>query len=386
MLNFTLATKVLAIAIITTAFACSKKDINEPQPPTEKGDFKVQINNTVTKATTTDPGSEAEKEITNLYLFLYDNADGDDAACVLMHEFSTQELVATGGPAAVFSLPESEDLTETYKIYAVANMATVLTGTWTDESSTWPSKSVLLDLTVDDLTEYNKANYSEAHTLNVSTVKPNDLGFLMSGTAADATPSPDADTPTIVDVTLERAACKFIVKASITQKFIDTYQAPFKSTIKVVSVTMEKLYSKSHVISKGTDLGTHVSANVITQNVGEHSPLTAVDQTVPIALMYSFENGVVSSTDKTKKPTITINVMYDFDGPGDEPAIPLTYDEIVIVGDLKLNVPGDEGKLSRNSIYTINVQIGGLSKREIVATITVDPWSLAGDQDVVFGD
>ena len=118
MLNFTHVTKLLAIAIIMTASACSKKDINEPQQPAEKGHFSVQINNPVTK---TLLGSTAENLTSNIYLFLYNASAGETAPCIVMQAFKPFEIA---NKKIVFSLPDSElTVAEKYTIYAMANLS-----------------------------------------------------------------------------------------------------------------------------------------------------------------------------------------------------------------------------------------------------------------------
>lgn len=380
MLNFTHATKVLAIAIIMSAFACSKKDINEPQLPSEKGHFSVQINNAKTKAE--DPFLTKEKTITNLYLFLYDasvlETEIVSAPCIVMHPYTAEEREATGGPTAVFSLPKTADLTATYKIYAVANT----TQEWTEENK--PTRKELEDAFAEDLLgEYNKGTYAEAIANNG--ILPNELGFLMSGVATDRTPSTDNNVPTVVSIPLKRAACKIKVNANITQTFFLNYGYKYGSTIRVTDVIMSNLYAKSHIISKTTVPDTYKSANDIPQTVTGHPSLNVVDTKVPIALMYSFENGITAQTEEASKPTIKVKVMYDFDGPGPQGEIPLEYDAQIIEGDLNLETPGPKGKLSRNTIYTINVEISGLSAREVKATITVEDWLPTVDQNANFG-
>ena len=381
MLNFTHATKLLAIAIIMSSSACSKKDINEPQQPTLKGDFKVQINNAPTKAVVPN-GSDAERKINNLHLFLYESGSND---CALMHPFTTSELEAAGGPTAIFSLPKEDvALTTAYDIYAVAN--TTIT-TWNkDESTTWPTITDLKALHAADIAAYNTGSYAEAVDANGdSKVMPNGIGFLMSGKANEqAKPAPDKDIPTQVTIPLKRAVSKFVVNASITDAFKTNYQDKYKSTIKVKSVNLTNLPSQSLVIKETTEVISPLVLADRPQTSGDKE-LTTVGAKVPVALVYSFENGAIPTSEET--PLITIVVEYDFDGPngGNEPR-KLTYEAQIIQGDgVATTETTDDGKLSRNSQYTINVAINGLSAREIVSTITVENWILTADQDAGFG-
>ena len=388
-----------------TALSCSNKDIDDtPKPP--QGDFAVKITNPslATKAATS-AGEADERKINDLTLFLFETGT---TTCVMIYPFTDAELVRDE-KVAIFSLPKEITPAEKYDFYAIANYEHNYTMGSETIPANLPTPADLIALTVQEpvsaptthagqdtwLKYYNKATYNEITTGAGFVINPNGKGFLMSGTH-EGVKKKDTDAPRNVTIPIDRAACKFIVTAALHQDFVTNYQGPYQSTIKITDVIIENVYSSSYAFKPavGTDLATvfptakKIYTQTAMQQGGDFPLLTLKTGVAPtVALMYGFENSVATTPASGHHAKITIKAKYDFDGPaGGQDWIDVTYDPIIIKGDGAVaGADAKIGQLSRNSQYTINVQVKGLSAQQIIANITINDWNVVTDQDVEFG-
>lgn len=330
--------KLLATALVAlTLFSCSKeateKSSTNPHPE-EVSDRVVTINFGSNKSETKTffdgevAGESWEKTITSMAIYIF-KEDSEDI--VVQRKLTSTEMTAL---AVNLVIPNCEK-GKKYTFYAVANKTPLVVNT----------KSELLAVIIDSPTDYN-GSFADVTTKSVR-----NEGFVMSG-YVDATIE-DLTKTLELSISLKRVVSKVAIQASTT----DLFSATYNGAIRVDKAIIEKsatdclLIEPTPVVNRTMDQSFAQTPNISDKFFQN--------------LFYIYENATLADGNKVN---IKLETTYDADGDFNT-----TPDQQPII--YNVEIKGDnQGAISRNTYYKLNIFIDGLTGKNVNATISIADW------------
>ena len=349
--------KLTAIAVMPMLLAACTKDEVNPTPTNggKEGEIELILKNESVADGTRAFGSGTteswEKSISSAVLIVY-NASGTQ---ILRRVLTSSEVTASTSTPIKLVLP-GVDADTSCDFYVVINR------TVADNITT---ETALLAELESDIASYN-GTYA-----NVTTKAMRSGGFVMTGTATAKIVS----GTTAVAVTVKRVVAKVEVQCTMTDSFRAKYG---NGCVEVKKITLSRGAEKSYLIDQTASKYATVSSS-FTSAQDAYCDKTGASKTNAYKynnLFYINEKAAAATGSRIK---VVLDAIYDADGN-----LSTTADQVPLSYETELTGTTD-GKMLRNGSYKLNVNLDGLTGKDMTLSIAIANWEALSTQNVNVG-
>ena len=349
--------KLTAIAVMPMLLAACTKDEVNPTPTNggKEGEIELILKNESVADGTRAFGSGTteswEKSISSAVLIVY-NTSGTQ---ILRRVLTAAEVNGSTTTPIKFVLPGvSADASCDFYVVINRNIADNIT-----------TKAKLLEELESDIASYN-GTYA-----NVTTKAMRSGGFVMTGTATAKIVS----GTTAVAVTVKRVVAKVEVQCTMTDSFRAKYG---NGCVEVKKLTLSRGAEKSYLIDQTPSKYATVSST-FTSAQDAFCDKTGASKTNAYKynnLFYLNEKAAAAAGSRVK---VLIDAIYDADGN-----LSTTADQVPLSYETELTGTTD-GKMLRNGSYKLNVNLDGLTGKDMTLSIAIANWEALSTQNVNVG-
>ena len=349
--------KLVAIAtMLALVTACEKNHINPtPDNGGKEGEIELILKNESVADGTRAFGSGTteswEKSISSAVLIVY-NTSGTQ---ILRRVLTAAEVNGSTTTPIKFVLPGvSADASCDFYVVINRNIADNIT-----------TKAKLLEELESDIASYN-GTYA-----NVTTKAMRSGGFAMTGTVTAKIVS----GTTAVTVTVKRVVAKVEIQTSMTDSFRTKYG---NGCVEVKKITLSRGAEKSYLIDQTASKYATVSSS-FTSAQDAYCDKTGASKTNAYKynnLFYINEKAAAATGSRIK---VVLDAIYDADGN-----LSTTADQVPLSYETELTGTTD-GKMLRNGSYKLNVNLDGLTGKDMTLSIAIDNWEALSTQNVNVG-
>ena len=349
--------KLTAIAVMPMLLAACTKDEVNPTPTNggKEGEIELILKNESVADGTRAFGSGTteswEKSISSAVLIVY-NTSGTQ---ILRRVLTSSEVTASTSTPIKLVLP-GVDADTSCDFYVVINR------TVADNITT---ETALLAELESDIASYN-GTYA-----NVTTKAMRSGGFVMTGTATAKIVS----GTTAVAVTVKRVVAKVEVQCTMTDSFRTKYG---NGCVEVKKITLSRGAEKSYLIDQTASKYATVSSS-FTSAQDAYCDKTGASKTNAYKynnLFYINEKAAAATGSRIK---VVLDAIYDADGN-----LSTTADQVPLSYETELTGTTD-GKMLRNGSYKLNVNLDGLTGKDMTLSIAIANWEALSTQNVNVG-
>lgn len=349
--------KLVAITtMLALVTACEKNHIN-PTPANggKEGEIELILKNESVADGTRAFGSGTteswEKSISSAVLIVY-NTSGTQ---ILRRVLTAAEVNGSTTTPIKFVLPGvSADASCDFYVVINRNIADNIT-----------TKAKLLEELESDIASYN-GTYA-----NVTTKAMRSGGFAMTGTVTAKIVS----GTTAVTVTVKRVVAKVEIQTSMTDSFRTKYG---NGCVEVKKITLSRGAEKSYLIDQTASKYATVSSS-FTSAQDAYCDKTGASKTNAYKynnLFYINEKAAAATGSRIK---VVLDAIYDADGN-----LSTTADQVPLSYETELTGTTD-GKMLRNGSYKLNVNLDGLTGKDMTLSIAIANWEALSTQNVNVG-
>ena len=349
--------KLTAIAVMPMLLAACTKDEVNPTPTNggKEGEIELILKNESVADGTRAFGSGTteswEKSISSAVLIVY-NTSGTQ---ILRRVLTSSEVTASTSTPIKLVLP-GVDADTSCDFYVVINR------TVADNITT---ETALLAELESDIASYN-GTYA-----NVTTKAMRSGGFAMTGTVTAKIVS----GTTAVAVTVKRVVAKVEVQCTMTDSFRAKYG---NGCVEVKKITLSRGAEKSYLIDQTASKYATVSSS-FTSAQDAYCDKTGASKTNAYKynnLFYINEKAAAATGSRIK---VVLDAIYDADGN-----LSTTADQVPLSYETELTGTTD-GKMLRNGSYKLNVNLDGLTGKDMTLSIAIANWEALSTQNVNVG-
>ncbi|GAB0467223.1 DUF4906 domain-containing protein [Alistipes onderdonkii] len=349
--------KLTAIAVMPMLLAACTKDEVNPTPTNggKEGEIELILKNESVADGTRAFGSGTteswEKSISSAVLIVY-NTSGTQ---ILRRVLTAAEVNGSTTTPIKFVLPGvSADASCDFYVVINRNIADNIT-----------TKIGLLAELESDIASYN-STYA-----NVTTKAMRTGGFVMTGSASVKI----AAGTTAVTMTVKRVVAKVEIQTSMTDSFRTKYG---NGCVEVKKVTLSRGAEKSFLIDQTPSKYATVSST-FTSAQDAFCDKTGASKTNAYKynnLFYINEKAAAATGSRIK---VVLDAIYDADGN-----LSTTADQVPLSYETELTGTTD-GKMLRNGSYKLNVNLDGLTGKDMTLSIAIANWEALSTQNVNVG-
>ena len=349
--------KLTAIAVMLALFAACAKDEANPTPTNGGKESEIELilkNESVadgTRAFGSGTTESWEKSISSAVLIVY-NTSGTQ---ILRRVLTAAEVNGSTTTPIRFVLPGvSADASCDFYVVINRNIADNIT-----------TKAKLLEELESDIASYN-GTYA-----NVTTKAMRSGGFAMTGTVTAKIVS----GTTAVTVTVKRVVAKVEIQTSMTDSFRTKYG---NGCVEVKKITLSRGAEKSYLIDQTASKYATVSSS-FTSAQDAYCDKTGASKTNAYKynnLFYINEKAAAATGSRIK---VVLDAIYDADGN-----LSTTADQVPLSYETELTGTTD-GKMLRNGSYKLNVNLDGLTGKDMTLSIAIANWEALSTQNVNVG-
>jgi len=341
--------KLTAIAVMPMLLAACTKDEVNPTPTNGGKEGEIELKNESVADGTRAFGSGTteswEKSISSAVLIVY-NTSGTQ---ILRRVLTAAEVNGSTTTPIKFVLPGvSADASCDFYVVINRNIADNIT-----------TKAKLLEELESDIASYN-GTYA-----NVTTKAMRSGGLtakIVSGTTA-------------VTVTVKRVVAKVEIQTSMTDSFRTKYG---NGCVEVKKITLSRGAEKSYLIDQTASKYATVSSS-FTSAQDAYCDKTGASKTNAYKynnLFYINEKAAAATGSRIK---VVLDAIYDADGN-----LSTTADQVPLSYETELTGTTD-GKMLRNGSYKLNVNLDGLTGKDMTLSIAIANWEALSTQNVNVG-
>ena len=348
--------KLTAIAVMPMLLAACTKDEVNPTPTNggKEGEIELILKNESVADGTRAFGSGTteswEKSISSAVLIVY-NTSGTQ---ILRRVLTAAEVNGSTTTPIKFVLPGvSADASCDFYVVINRNIADNIT-----------TKAKLLEELESDIASYN-GTYA-----NVTTKAMRSGGFAMTGTVTAKIVS----GTTAVTVTVKRVVAKVEIQTSMTDSFRTKYG---NGCVEVKKITLSRGAEKSYLIDQTASKYATVSSS-FTSAQDAYCDKTGASKTNAYKynnLFYINEKAAATGS----RIKVVLDAIYDADGN-----LSTTADQVPLSYETELTGTTD-GKMLRNGSYKLNVNLDGLTGKDMTLSIAIANWEALSTQNVNVG-
>lgn len=345
--------KLTAIAVMPMLLAACTKDEVNPTPTNggKEGEIELILKNESVADGTRAFGSGTteswEKSISSAVLIVY-NTSGTQ---ILRRVLTAAEVNGSTTTPIKFVLPGvSADASCDFYVVINRNIADNIT-----------TKAKLLEELESDIASY----------ANVTTKAMRSGGFAMTGTVTAKIVS----GTTAVTVTVKRVVAKVEIQTSMTDSFRTKYG---NGCVEVKKITLSRGAEKSYLIDQTASKYATVSSS-FTSAQDAYCDKTGASKTNAYKynnLFYINEKAAAATGSRIK---VVLDAIYDADGN-----LSTTTDQVPLSYETELTGTTD-GKMLRNGSYKLNVNLDGLTGKDMTLSIAIANWEALSTQNVNVG-
>ena len=349
--------KLTAIAVMPMLLAACTKDEVNPTPTNggKEGEIELILKNESVADGTRAFGSGTteswEKSISSAVLIVY-NTSGTQ---ILRRVLTAAEVNGSTTTPIKFVLPGvSADASCDFYVVINRNIADNIT-----------TKTGLLAELESDIASYN-STYA-----NVTTKAMRTGGFVMTGSASVKI----AAGTTAVTMTVKRVVAKGEIQTSMTDSFRTKYG---NGCVEVKKITLSRGAEKSYLIDQTASKYATVSSS-FTSAQDAYCDKTGASKTNAYKynnLFYINEKAAAATGSRIK---VVLDAIYDADGN-----LSTTADQVPLSYETELTGTTD-GKMLRNGSYKLNVNLDGLTGKDMTLSIAIANWEALSTQNVNVG-
>lgn len=348
--------KLTAIAVTFGFAACEKSEtIPTPENNEKAGEIELVLKNgnvaDKTRAFGSGTTESWEKSISSAVLIVY-NTSGTQ---ILRRVLTAAEVNGSTTTPIKFVLPGvSADASCDFYVVINRNIADNIT-----------TKAKLLEELESDIASYN-GTYA-----NVTTKAMRSGGFAMTGTVTAKIVS----GTTAVTVTVKRVVAKVEIQTSMTDSFRTKYG---NGCVEVKKITLSRGAEKSYLIDQTASKYATVSSS-FTSAQDAYCDKTGASKTNAYKynnLFYINEKAAAATGSRIK---VVLDAIYDADGN-----LSTTADQVPLSYETELTGTTD-GKMLRNGSYKLNVNLDGLTGKDMTLSIAIANWEALSTQNVNVG-
>ena len=349
--------KLTAIAVMLALFAACAKDEANPTPTNGGKESEIELilkNESVadgTRAFGSGTTESWEKSISSAVLIVY-NTSGTQ---ILRRVLTAAEVNGSTTTPIRFVLPGvSADASCDFYVVINRNIADNIT-----------TKTGLLAELESDIASYN-STYA-----NVTTKAMRTGGFVMTGSASVKI----AAGTTAVTMTVKRVVAKVEIQTSMTDSFRTKYG---NGCVEVKKITLSRGAEKSYLIDQTASKYATVSSS-FTSAQDAYCDKTGASKTNAYKynnLFYINEKAAAATGSRIK---VVLDAIYDADGN-----LSTTADQVPLSYETELTGTTD-GKMLRNGSYKLNVNLDGLTGKDMTLSIAIANWEALSTQNVNVG-
>ena len=349
--------RLAAMAAMTAAIVACDKENLDPAPDNGRNESIVELtlkNESAadrTRAFGAGTTEAWEKSISSAVLIVY-NASGTQ---ILRRVLTSSEVTASTSTPIKLVLP-GVDADTSCDFYVVINR------TVADNITT---ETALLAELESDIASYN-GTYA-----NVTTKAMRSGGFAMTGTVTAKIVS----GTTAVTVTVKRVVAKVEIQTSMTDSFRTKYG---NGCVEVKKITLSRGAEKSYLIDQTASKYATVSSS-FTSAQDAYCDKTGASKTNAYKynnLFYINEKAAAATGSRIK---VVLDAIYDADGN-----LSTTADQVPLSYETELTGTTD-GKMLRNGSYKLNVNLDGLTGKDMTLSIAIANWEALSTQNVNVG-
>ena len=349
--------RLAAMAAMTAAIVACDKENLDPAPDNGRNESIVELtlkNESAadrTRAFGAGTTEAWEKSISSAVLIVY-NASGTQ---ILRRVLTSSEVNASTSTPIKLVLP-GVDADTSCDFYVVINR------TVADNITT---ETALLAELESDIASYN-GTYA-----NVTTKAMRSGGFAMTGTVTAKIVS----GTTAVTVTVKRVVAKVEIQTSMTDSFRTKYG---NGCVEVKKITLSRGAEKSYLIDQTASKYATVSSS-FTSAQDAYCDKTGASKTNAYKynnLFYINEKAAAATGSRIK---VVLDAIYDADGN-----LSTTADQVPLSYETELTGTTD-GKMLRNGSYKLNVNLDGLTGKDMTLSIAIANWEALSTQNVNVG-
>ena len=218
--------------------------------------------------------------------------------------------------------------------------------------------------------ESDIASYNSTYA-NVTTKAMRTGGFVMTGSASVKI----AAGTTAVTVTVKRVVAKVEIQTSMTDSFRTKYG---NGCVEVKKITLSRGAEKSYLIDQTASKYATVSSS-FTSAQDAYCDKTGASKTNAYKynnLFYINEKAAAATGSRIK---VVLDAIYDADGN-----LSTTADQVPLSYETELTGTTD-GKMLRNGSYKLNVNLDGLTGKDMTLSIAIANWEALSTQNVNVG-
>ena len=348
--------KLTAIAVMPMLLAACTKDEVNPTPTNggKEGEIELILKNESVADGTRAFGSGTteswEKSISSAVLIVY-NTSGTQ---ILRRVLTAAEVNGSTTTPIKFVPGVSADASCDFYVVINRNIADNIT-----------TKAKLLEELESDIASYN-GTYA-----NVTTKAMRSGGFAMTGTVTAKIVS----GTTAVTVTVKRVVAKVEIQTSMTDSFRTKYG---NGCVEVKKITLSRGAEKSYLIDQTASKYATVSSS-FTSAQDAYCDKTGASKTNAYKynnLFYINEKAAAATGSRIK---VVLDAIYDADGN-----LSTTADQVPLSYETELTGTTD-GKMLRNGSYKLNVNLDGLTGKDMTLSIAIANWEALSTQNVNVG-
>ena len=344
--------KLTAIAVTLGFAACEKSETNPtPENSGKTGEIELVLKNgnvvDETRAFGSGTTETWEKSISSAILIVY-NTSGTQ---ILRRVLTATEVNNSASSPIRFVLP-GVNVDTTCDFFVIINR------TVADNIIT---KTGLLAELESDVASYN-STYA-----NVTTKAMRTGGFVMTGSAS----AKIAAGTTAVSLTVKRVVAKVEIQTIMTDAFRSKYG---NGCVEIKKITISRGAEKSYLIDQ-------TSSKYATVNSAQdaYCDKTGASKTNAYKynnLFYINEKAAAATGSRIK---VVLDAIYDADGN-----LSTTADQVPLSYETELTGTTD-GKMLRNGSYKLNVNLDGLTGKDMTLAIAIANWDALSTQNVNIG-
>ena len=348
--------KLTAIAVTFGFAACEKSEtIPTPENNEKAGEIELVLKNGNVADKTRAFGSGTtetwEKSISSAILIVY-NTSGTQ---ILRRVLTATEVNNSASSPIRFVLPG-------VNADATCDFFVIINRTIADNIIT---KTGLLAELESDIDSYN-STYA-----NVSTKAMRTGGFVMTGSAS----AKIAVGTTAVSLTVKRVVAKVEIQTIMTDAFRSKYG---NGCVEIKKITISRGAEKSYLIDQTSSKYATVNSS-FTSAQDAYCDKTGASKSNAYKynnLFYINEKAAAAAGSRVK---VVLDAIYDADGN-----LSTTADQVPVSYETELTGTTD-GKLLRNGSYKLNVNLDGLTGKDMTLAIAIANWEALSTQNVNVG-